>query len=163
MLCYFIVDRVINSRIGRARRSIKDDEVAAEALGVNVLRYKIMSLSIAAFFAGIAGALYAPLIGYLHPTIAHWDETVKILTMVVIGGLGSIPGSILGAATLVVGLEYLRVLESYRLIVYAILIVVVLIYAPKGLGGIIEWCSKILKSNPHHKPGDSADASDRMH
>lgn len=154
IFCYFIVNRVINSRLGRAMRSIRDDEVAAEAIGVNVLRYKIISLSIAGFFAGIAGALYAPLIGYLHPIIAHWDETVKIFTMVVIGGVGSIVGSILGAITLVVGIEYLRIFEQYRLIVYGVLIITALIYAPKGLWGVIEWIFGFLRTKLNSKRGD---------
>jgi len=159
ILCYFIVNRIINSRIGRAMRSIRDDEDAAEAIGVNVLKYKIISLSIAAFFAGIAGALYAPLIGYLHPIIAHWDETVKIFTMVVIGGVGSMAGSILGAITLVVALEYLRVFEQYRLIVYAVLIATVLIFASKGLGGLIDRSLGFIRMKFYliHKEPNSCD------
>jgi branched-chain amino acid transport system permease protein len=147
IICYFIINRVINSRLGLAMRSIRDDQVAAEAAGVNVLKYKIMSLSIAAIFAGIAGALYAPMTGYLHPVIAHWDETVKIFTMVVIGGVGSIAGSILGAITLVIALEYLRIFNEYRLIVYGVCIIISLIFAPKGLWGLLEWFYNTVKLN----------------
>lgn len=136
VFCYFVIVRVIHSRVGRSMRSIRDDEVAAESLGVDVTRYRVMALLIAAFFAGVAGSLYAHLSSFISPHSFHWDETVKILTMLVVGGAGHLWGSVIGVVVLTVASEALEFLEKYRLIFYSGLMIVILIFAQDGLYGI---------------------------
>jgi branched-chain amino acid transport system permease protein len=145
-LAYFAIARMINSRIGRALRAIRNDETAAWVSGVNIVRYKILALVVASFFAGIAGSLYAHLNSFISPHIFTLEETVKVLTMVVVGGAGSVAGSVIGAIVLMMVSEYLRALMQLRLVVYAAMMLAVLMFAPKGLYGIFRQLADRLKA-----------------
>ncbi len=134
----WIVIRIGDSRVGRALRAVRDNELAAEATGVPGTRYKALAFTLAGFFAGTAGALAAHLTAFVSPHNFHFDESVKILTMVVVGGIGSAPGAILGAVALTVAGEYLRVFEAYRLIIYSVAIMAILIFLPRGLAGLLR-------------------------
>lgn len=124
VVAYFL----FQSRQGRAIISIREDEIAAEASGVNTNNYKLLAFVIAAFFAGIAGGLYAHNMGILEPKVFDLDKSIEILVMVVLGGMGSIKGSIIGATALTILPELLRSVSEYRLLLYSIVLIFVMLY-----------------------------------
>jgi branched-chain amino acid transport system permease protein len=127
------------SSYGRAFLSIRENEIAAEAMGVDTTRYKVRAFVIAAFFAGIAGALFAHEVGTtLNPRELGFQKSFDILIMVVLGGLGSISGAAIAAVILTILPEALRGFADYRMIVYALLLIVMMIVRPQGLFGIRE-------------------------
>lgn len=130
--------RVKQSSAGRAFLSIREDEIAARAMGINLTKYKVRAFVLAAFFGGVAGAMYAHTGVNPSPTDAGFLRSFEIIIMVVLGGLGSISGSVLAAIILIVLPEALRDLEKYRLVVYALLLIVMMIVRPKGLFGVSE-------------------------
>jgi branched-chain amino acid transport system permease protein len=144
LVCYFVIARMADSRVGRAMQAIRDNQDAAETMGIHSIRYKIMAFVIAGAFAGVAGALLAHLQTYISPENFMFITSIDIIFMIVLGGLGSVPGSILGALVVTVGPEWLRFLKDYRLIVYSLVILGVLIFAPRGLYGGIEWMRRRL-------------------
>ncbi len=131
------VSAIQNSRFGRALQAIREDEIAAEAMGINATRYKIQAFAIGAFFAGVGGAFYAHFIAYINPSDFAFLKSVDILNMVVLGGLGSVPGTVLGASILTIAPEFLRFMQQYRMLVYGALLVFMMIFRPNGLlGGV---------------------------
>lgn len=136
-LNFFVLVRTINSRVGRAMKALRDDPEAASATGINVARYKITAFAITGFFAGISGALSAHLDLYVSPDVFSLSESVKILTMVVVGGTGSFAGSILGALALPVMNEFLHQFQQYSIAIYGLLMILILIFAPRGLYGLL--------------------------
>jgi branched-chain amino acid transport system permease protein len=146
VLEYFVILRIINSRPGRAMKAMRDNEEAAQASGVFVAHYKVLSFVIAAFFAGMAGSLYAHFISFVSPDAFTLGDSIDMLFMIVLGGLGSVPGSILGAAIVAFLPEVLRPLYEVRLIVYSILIILILTFAPKGLWGLVEQARSQITS-----------------
>ncbi len=136
VLTMIVITRLMNSRVGRGILSVKDDDIAASAMGVNPFRYKVMTFAIAAMFAGLAGAFYAHYIGFIDPTSFTFDQSTIIISMTIIGGLGNVMGSVLGAVTLTVLPEILRPLMDVRQIVYGVLMVITMLVRPMGvLGG----------------------------
>lgn len=135
VLTVMIVFAFIRSRHGRAVISIREDEIAAEASGINTTYYKLLAFIMAAFFAGIAGALYAHHIGVLVPSKFDFNYSVEILVMVVLGGLGSITGSIIAAVVLTILPEALRDFSSYRMLLYSVILICVMLFKPSGLLG----------------------------
>lgn len=129
---------LLHSRVGRALAAIREDEVAAAAMGIDVARYKIGVFVIAAILSGMAGAIYASYLGGLAPLRFSIIESIALLIIVVIGGLGSIAGSVAAAIVLTVLPEFLRGYEAYRPIVYALALVVLIIVFPGGLGRLLE-------------------------
>jgi branched-chain amino acid transport system permease protein len=121
------------SRIGRAWAAIREDEVAAAAMGVPIVRMKLAAFAIGACTAGVGGVIYAEQVTFINPQTFDVLQSILILTMVVIGGMGSIPGSILGAAAVVVLPEVFRDFEDYRFFVFGIAIVLLMIFRPQGL------------------------------
>jgi branched-chain amino acid transport system permease protein len=146
VLSIILVHNLMRSRIGRALLSIRESEIAAEALGVNVVLYKVLSFATAAFFAGIAGALYCYELKCIFPESFTNSESSTVLAMMVVGGMGSIPGSILGGIVLTIIPEVLRFVGNIRLVLYGIAIVAIIVFAPKGMGGLIEWIDRKLMS-----------------
>lgn len=133
------------SRHGRAIVSIREDAIAAEASGIPTTFYKSMAFSLAAFFAGVAGAVYAHQVGTLDPAAFGFNRSIEILVMVVLGGMGSITGSVLAAIVLTLLPELLREFSEYRMLAYSFLLVVMMIFRPKGLLGNYELSiSKLL-------------------
>jgi len=138
----FVIGRIVNSPFGRILRSIREDEIASEALGKDTTRYKLLVFIIGAFFAGIAGSLYAHYITFIDPSSFTVMESITILLMVIFGGMGSIRGSIVGAVILVVLPELLRFLgmpssiaAPMRQMIYGLLLVVLMIKRPQGIMG----------------------------
>jgi branched-chain amino acid transport system permease protein len=137
---------IYSSRLGRAFKAIRDDEIAAESMGINIARYKVQSFAIGSFMAGIGGSLYAHFISYINPSDFGFLKSVDILSMVVLGGLGSIPGSVIGAAILAAAPEFLRFMSQYRMLVYGALLVFLMIFRPNGLFGGVNFTELILKA-----------------
>lgn len=129
----------IRSRQGRAIKSIRDDEIAAESCGINTTYYKILGFTVSAFFAGVAGGLYAHYITILDPSNFGFMRSIEILVMVVLGGMGSFTGSILAASVLTALPEALRAFSDYRLLIYSLLLIVMMIFKPSGLLGTYEF------------------------
>jgi branched-chain amino acid transport system permease protein len=129
------VNNLVHSSYGRAFISIRDDEIAAEAMGVDTTRFKVMSFVISSMFAGIAGGLFGHFEMYLHPNSFLFTTSFYLIIMIVVGGLGSIEGAILGAALVTVSLEVFRSFGPYRLVNFAVLLILVMLYRPQGLVG----------------------------
>ena len=130
-----VISNLVHSSYGRAFISIRDDEVAAEAMGVDTTRFKVLSFVISSMFAGVAGSLFAHHTSYLNPNSFTFTTSFLFIIMIVVGGLGSIHGSILGAILITVVLEYFRRLGEFRLVGFSILLVLVMLYRPQGLMG----------------------------
>ncbi|KJF27657.1 hypothetical protein TZ02_06860 [Clostridium aceticum] len=137
VITYIAIDRIMRSRLGRAFSAIREDELAAQAMGVDTLRYKILSFTIAAFFAGLAGSFYAHYITYIDPQSFTFNESIQILSMVVLGGMGNMWGAMVGTIILVIAPEMLRFLEDYRMVMYGAVLIIMMLTRPQGiLGGI---------------------------
>ncbi len=139
-LSYAIISRIVNSPFGRVLRAIREDEVAAQALGKNVTKYKVLAVVIGAAFAGLAGSLYAHYISFIDPSIFSLTETILMVIMVVLGGAASLPGSVVGATILMLLPEPLRFLQlpssvvaALRQLIYAALLILIIILKPDGL------------------------------
>lgn len=133
LFAIFIVRRVYYSRTGRAWLALREDEVAAEAMGINTTRYKFLAFSFGAFWAGLAGALFAGKMRFISPESFTFMESVLIACMVILGGIGSIPGVILGALILVILPEVLREFQLYRMLALGIGLVLMMVFRPGGL------------------------------
>jgi len=135
---YFLYT-LTHSRQGRAILSIREDEIAAEAVGVKTTKFKVMGFAIAAAIAGIGGGLYAHYIAFLDPNTFNFVRSTEILVIVVLGGMGSLTGSIVAAIVLTIMPEALRSFANYRLLLYSFLLVVMMIFRPKGIFGTKEF------------------------
>lgn len=138
VISIILARNLIASRPGRAMLAIRENDIAAEAMGVNITLYKLMAFMVANFFAGVAGALYAHEVHFISPETFAGSESAAVLAMMVVGGIGSIPGAILGGMALTILPELLRSFGNVRLVIYGAAVVAIIIFAPKGLGGFIE-------------------------
>lgn len=130
---------VLRSRVGLALLAIRDGEDAAESLGINLTRYKLFVFAFSAFIVGISGAFYAHYIGILTPSAAVGaDVMILVIAMVLVGGLGTFTGPLVGALLLTLLGETLRILEDYRLLVYGAMIVITVLFLPRGLATMGE-------------------------
>jgi branched-chain amino acid transport system permease protein len=127
-----------NSTHGRALFAIRDDEVAAEALGVDTTKYKVLAFVLGAFFAGVAGGLFAHFLSYLNPSSFTFLKSIEVIAMVVLGGMGSVSGSVIAAIVLTLMPEVLRSLKDYRMVIYSLMLIVLMITRPQGLLGTRE-------------------------
>ncbi len=135
----FLIKAMMNSRHGRAILSIRDNEIAAESCGINLTFYKTMAFVVYAFFTGVGGALYAGYLGILNPSGFGFAKSIDILVIVVLGGMGSMTGSVISSAVLTIVPELLRAFSDYRMIVYSLLLIIVMIFRPTGLMGTKEF------------------------
>jgi branched-chain amino acid transport system permease protein len=136
VLSIFLATRIVNSRTGRAFISVADKEVAAQSVGINPTYYKTLAFVLGACFAGAAGSLYAHYIGYIHPDAFTQAESIMAVTIMAIGGVRSFMGITVSAVVLVTAMEYLRAFSEFRLIMYALMLVLSLIFMPNGVGGV---------------------------
>lgn len=128
---------LVHSRIGRSLRALHGSDTAASVMGVHSNRLKLSIFALSAVYGAIAGCLYAPFNHFISPTPFNFMASVKLVTMVVIGGTGSIWGSLIGAALIISLPEYLTVIEDYEMMVYGAILVVCIIFAPKGIAGLL--------------------------
>ncbi len=137
---------IMTSRHGRAVLAIREDEIAAEASGVNTTFYKTFAFALSAIFAGIAGAIYAHYMGVIGASQFDYNYSVSILVMVVLGGMGSFTGAILSAVVLTLLPEALRSFAEWRMILYSLILIITMLFKPMGLLGRKEFqISKVLK------------------
>lgn len=126
---------MIRSRLGRAWMSIREDQLAARSLGVNTPAYKAVNFMYGAFWAGIIGAAYAPYARFIDSTIYTLDEGFNILSMVIVGGMGTLTGPLAGSVVINVLTELLRPIGQWRMVAYGVLIIVMMWFRPQGLIG----------------------------
>ena len=138
-LTCLVIHVVMKSRHGRAILAIRENEIAAESCGIKTTYYKVMAFVLSAFFAGIAGCLYAGYVGFVAPSTFKFMKSIEILVMVVLGGMGSMLGSVVSASVLTIVSELLRGVGDLRMVIYALLMVVVMIFRPKGLAGSYDF------------------------
>lgn len=135
----FLIHTFMKSRHGRAVLAIRDNEIAAEASGVNTTYYKTLAFVVSAFFAGVGGGLYAGCIGVMAPAKFGFMKSVEILVMVVLGGMGSMLGSVVSATVLTILPEALRAFSDYRMLAYSIVLILAMIFRPQGLFGSYDF------------------------
>lgn len=139
ILCIVIMIMILISRFGRFMLTIRENEIAAENIGVNVSKIKIIAFYISAFFAGVGGVIYAHYLGVIKPDQFNFVFSIEILVIVVFGGLGSITGAISSAVFITLVNESLRRFSEYRILIYALILILLMIYSPNGLLGTREF------------------------
>jgi branched-chain amino acid transport system permease protein len=132
-LTIFTVVCLVRSTYGRGFIATHDDEVASEAVGLNTTRYKIVAFVVGAFFAGVAGGLYGHFKLTITPTGFDFTKSIEIVVMVILGGMGNTPGVILAAILLTILPEVLRAVDEYRMVLYSLLLIILMLVRPKGL------------------------------
>jgi branched-chain amino acid transport system permease protein len=137
ILATVAVSRLVNSRFGEAIQAIREDEIAAEAMGVPTTRLKVLTFTVSAALAGVAGAFFAHYASFVSPASFTLVESILVLSLLVFGGMGSVEGSIAGAVLLTVAPEAFRFLAEYRMVIYGAILLGLILYRPQGLlGGI---------------------------
>ena len=134
-----LIHMVMKSRHGRAILSIRENEIASESVGVPTTYYKTFAFVLSAMLAGVAGCLYAGYLGSLYPANFKFMKSIEILVMVVLGGMGSMLGSVLSASVLTILPEALRAFDNYRMVAYSLALVIMMIFRPKGLLGSYDF------------------------
>jgi len=127
--------RLLRSSYGRAILSVRENEIAAESMGVDIAHYKIIAFVVSSFFAGIAGGLFAHFQSFIDPNSFVFNKSVEAVIMVVIGGMGSLSGAIFGGIIVSVLPELLRVFEQYRMVIFPLILIVLMLVRPMGLFG----------------------------
>lgn len=146
VVCVAIMYMFVRSRFGRTVKAIREDYIAAAASGINVTFYKVLTFTISAFFAGVGGAIYAHYMTAMIPTNFNFMYSAEFLTQVIIGGSGSLTGSIIGATFLSALPEAMRQFSQYRMLAYSVVLVLVMIFRPGGIFGTYEFSlTRILK------------------
>jgi branched-chain amino acid transport system permease protein len=143
--------RLLGSTHGRALLAIREDEVAAEAMGVDTTGYKVRAFVISAAFAGLAGGLLVHYILLCTPRMFTFVKSIEVVVMVVLGGMGSVTGAVVAAAVLTIGLELLREVEQYRMVAYSLLLIALMLARPTGLFGtreIWDWLPRLPGRRP---------------
>lgn len=140
----FFIKNLINSTHGRACISIRENAIAAEAMGIDTTKYKVLAFTIGAAFAGVAGTLFSHYYYIAHPASFTFMKSFDILTIVVLGGLGSISGSIATAILLTIVSAYLADYPEWRMIIYSLMLIILMLYRPQGLFGNKEISLKIF-------------------
>ena len=138
VITILVISNFTNSRHGRACISIRENEVASDAMGINTTFYKVAAFAIGAFFAGVAGALYAHNFYIIQPVNFGFLKSFDILIFVVLGGLGSLSGSVIAAILLTIVSTYLQGFPETRMIIYSLVLILVMLYRPQGLMGTRE-------------------------
>lgn len=129
----FVVRRLENSRLGRAWEAMREDSIASEAMGVNLTKAKLTAFALGAFWAGLVGVLFAAKTTFVNPASFTLMDSVLILCIIVLGGMGSTSGVIVGALIIVLLPEYLRVFAKYRMLIYGTLLVLMMVFRPQGI------------------------------
>jgi branched-chain amino acid transport system permease protein len=144
-LTIVVVQRIVHSSFGRTLIAIREDEIAAEAMGVDTTRSKVISFVVSSAMAGIGGGLFGHYLMYLHTNSFTFIKSIEIIIMIVIGGLGSITGSVLGAVLYIALTEGLREFSRYRMVVFSFLLIVIMIVRPQGILGHREFVSFLTR------------------
>jgi branched-chain amino acid transport system permease protein len=153
-----LLQNFLRSSYGRAILAVREDEIAANSCGISVFRYKMAGFVSAAFVAGAGGALYAMVIGFVKPDVSSFTKSIDYLIFVVLGGMGSMTGAICAAYVLTYLQEFLRFLQDYRLLIYPLILIMVMLYRPQGLLGRRELsftglCSSLAQKLFYRRAG----------
>ena len=158
VLTIIVVYNIVHSDIGRALVSIREDELAAEAMGINTTRYKVMSFVISSALAGMAGVLFGHYTQFLSTNDFQFIRSFEIIIMIVLGGMGSLTGAVFGAIVITIMPELLRRLpgdlSQYRLVVYSALLIIIMLTRPQGILGTREFGLSWLKRSQRTPEGD---------
>jgi len=146
LLAVYFCRNYMDSSFGRACLAIRDNEIAADTMGIDCFRYKTIAFASSAFIAGVAGSLYAHLLSYIHPDVFSYAKSSDFLVYLYAGGVGSISGAMLGALALTVLPEILRFLNDWRLVIYGALLLCIILFRPTGLFGGREFAFLKLKT-----------------
>ncbi|TQI66995.1 branched-chain amino acid ABC transporter permease [Clostridium sp. KNHs216] len=166
VIVYIIIRNITRSHSGRALEAIRDDEIAASYSAINIPKYKALCFGIGSFITGLAGAAMVSYTGYASPDNFTLDEGLILCQMAILGGLGSLPGSILGAAILIVVPELSRTAYEYRLLIMGLMMVILMLFCPNGLLGknglmdIIVHSINKLRHKSHHEAMEGCDEND---
>lgn len=144
----FVVNRLQDSRLGRAWIALREDEIACQAMGIDKRKTKLVAFSLGAFWAGIVGVMFAAKTTFVNPASFTFLESAIILSIVVLGGMGSIVGVLFGALILILMPEYLRALSQYRMLVFGVILVCMMVFRPQGLFPTIRR-TYTFKKQPH--------------
>jgi branched-chain amino acid transport system permease protein len=149
LLTLLALNRILRSLVGRTFRAIRGNEELAESLGIHAMRVKIISFTTSCFFAGIGGVLYASYIGFLSPELTDYHVSFDALIYIMIGGVGTMAGPIIGTLLFVTIPETLHVAAEYRLLFYGLILILMIIYLPRG---IVGWIGGLQRKNPKEGP-----------
>ncbi len=152
VLGYLLARQILGHRIGRSFRAVRDDFQAARAMGIDTTYYQVLAFAISAVYAGAAGALFAHLNTYISPDIFEFSSTLFVMTMTMVGGMGSLAGSVIGGLALPILQELLRVIKNWQLVVYGVAIMVVVLFVP---GGVVEIARRVRESSANRKSRSS--------
>ncbi|MGZ5903907.1 MAG: branched-chain amino acid ABC transporter permease [Reyranella sp.] len=157
MVLFALAQNLVRSRIGRAFVAVRDGEIAAQSLGIDLLRYKALAFGISGFYAGIAGGLYSAMLNFVSPEGYDLFQMVIQKSMIIVGGLGSIVGSVLGAGTLVFVLEALRKVKGVQEIAFGAILVGFILFMPGGIIGFLKgrvrgWEEPLHRARPVGRP-----------
>jgi branched-chain amino acid transport system permease protein len=154
ILVAFISRRLRDSRLGRAWMAVREDEDVAEALGVNLVQTKLLAYSLGAAFAGLGGAVYATMVSSIFPHSMNLLVSINVVALLIVGGMGSIPGVIVGALFLIGLPELFREFSEYRYLFYGVALIVMMLVKPEGL-----WPSAVTRRELHVAEANQADSS----
>jgi branched-chain amino acid transport system permease protein len=146
--------RVVNSKWGRAFKSVRDNPDAVEAMGLNISALKVMAFTFASVYGCIAGSMYAHYIAFINPSAYNVEFSINYVVMLIIGGIGSVPGNIVGAALVTLVPEFLRFMENYYWLVFGVITLLFVIFLPNGIASLF-WKKRRKKGANH---GDSLEA-----
>ena len=146
LLAVYACRNFMDSSYGRACIAIRDNEIAADTMGINCFKYKTIAFGTSAFIAGIAGSLYAHLLVYIHPDVFSYAKSSDFLVYLYAGGVGSISGAMLGATVLTILPEILRFLGNWRMVIYGMLLLFIILFRPTGMFGGREFAFLKLKT-----------------
>jgi len=150
---------LVNSNFGRAFKACRDDYVAASLLGFNTAHYRVFSLAISGFYCGVAGALLGGFMSFIQPVMFDMAKSTELVSIVVFGGLGSMSGCLLGTTILTIITEFFRPISQYRMLIYGLVLVLVMVLRPEGLLGTNELTPAFIKglfSRGGKQPDDGA-------
>ena len=148
-IVYVLLLRLTDGRIGRAFRALGQNEVAARSIGIPIVRYKMAVITIGCAAAGFAGTLIPHLYNFLNPEEFTWLQSLVVLIMITVGGLGSLPGAVVGAAILLVIPEYLRALAEYKMLGYGVLLIASMVFLPRGItGAVAQLIERFMARKP---------------
>jgi branched-chain amino acid transport system permease protein len=155
---------LIRSNFGRAFKACRDDYIAASLLGFNTARYRVLSLSISAFYCGVAGALMAGFLTFIQPVMFDLNKSTELTAVVVFGGLGSLSGSLIGTAVITLVTELFRPISQYRMLIYGAVMVIIMVARPEGIMGQHELGPRFVKSlfKRNNGPSKAVEGSDGL-
>ncbi len=154
LMTIFFVNRLQNSRIGRAWIALREDEIACQAMGIDKTKTKLTAFALGATWAGMAGVVFAAKTTFINPASFTFLESAIILSIVVLGGMGSIPGVIVGALVLILLPEYLRAFSDYRMLLFGAILVIMMVFRPEGL---IAGARRVYEFKGKKETSDTAD------